>query len=42
VVVIEQAKRYNVGITFREHARIGIPVTLLSLAVLVGWIYVKG
>lgn len=40
LIVIEQAKRYGVEITFAEHARIGIPVTLLSLAVLVGWIYV--
>ncbi len=39
LIVIEQAKRYHVEITFREHARIGIPVTLLSLMILVGWIY---
>lgn len=40
LIVIEQAKRYGVEITFAEHARTGIPVTVLSLAVLVGWIYV--
>ncbi|MBX3012451.1 MAG: anion transporter [Caldilineaceae bacterium] len=38
LIVIEQAKRYGVEITFGEHARVGIPVTLLSLVVLIGWI----
>lgn len=41
LIVIEQAQRYGVKITFAEHARIGIPVTLLSLAVLIGWIYLN-
>lgn len=41
LIVIEQAKRYGVEITFAEHARTGIPVTLLSLLVLVGWIYIS-
>lgn len=40
LIVIEQAKRYGVEIAFREHACIGVPVTLLSLAVLVGWMFV--
>ena len=40
LIVIEQAKRYGVAISFGEHARVGIPVTLLSLVVLIGWIYV--
>ena len=40
LIVIEQAKRYGVEITFAEHARTGIPITLLSLVVLVGWIYI--
>lgn len=41
LIVIEQAKRYGVAISFGEHARTGIPVTLLSLVVLIGWIYVS-
>ena len=40
LIVIEQAKRYGVEISFGEHARVGIPVTLVSLLVLIGWIYV--
>ena len=39
LIVIEQAKKYGAEITFREHARVGIPVTLFSLLVLTGWIY---
>ncbi len=38
LIVIEQAKSLGVEIGFREHARVGIPVTLSSLVILVGWI----
>lgn len=34
LIVIEQAKKLGVPITFREHARTGVPVTLFSLLVL--------
>lgn len=37
LIVIEQALRLGVVISFREHARTGVPVTLLSLIVLIGW-----
>lgn len=39
LIVIEQAARYGVRITFADHARVGIPVTLFSLCVLILWIY---
>jgi len=35
LIVIEQARGYGVKLTFREHARAGIPVTLVSLGVIV-------
>ncbi|HHP7234879.1 MAG TPA: anion transporter [Desulfobacterales bacterium] len=38
LIVIEQARNFGIDITFKEHARIGIPVTLFSLLVLAGWI----
>ena len=38
LIVIEQAAACGVTISFRDHARVGIPVTLASFAVLVGWI----
>jgi Na+/H+ antiporter NhaD/arsenite permease-like protein len=42
LIVIEQARCYGVAISFREHARIGLPVTLFSLLVLLAWIGVHG
>ncbi|MFH2128896.1 MAG: SLC13 family permease [bacterium] len=38
LIVIEQAAGFGIKIGFLEHARIGIPVTLFSLLVLMGWI----
>jgi len=40
LIVIEQAKSFGIEIGFREHARIGIPVTVSSLLILAGWIYI--
>ena len=40
LIVVEQAKRFNVTITFKDHARIGIPVTAASLLILFAWISV--
>jgi len=31
IIVVEAAARYGITISFREHARTGVPVTLLSL-----------
>lgn len=42
LIVVEQALAEGVVISFAEHARIGIPVTLVSLAILAGWIAVAG
>ena len=40
LIVIEQASNYGIRITFKEHAAVGVPVTLFSLAVLVAWVAV--
>jgi len=37
LIVIEQAALYGVKISFKEHAKAGIPVTLASFAVLLLW-----
>jgi Na+/H+ antiporter NhaD/arsenite permease-like protein len=42
LIVVEQARYCGVRIGFGEHARIGIPVTLVSLAVLWAWIGLAG
>ncbi len=38
LITFEQAKGYGIEIGFREHARVGIPVTLASFAIAFGWI----
>ena len=38
LIVIEQSGNYGIEITFKEHALIGVPVTLFSLLVLAAWI----
>jgi Na+/H+ antiporter NhaD/arsenite permease-like protein len=38
LIVIVQAKAFGVHISFREHARVGIPVTLASLLITFMWI----
>jgi len=40
LIVIEQAANYGIQISFREHAAAGVPVTLVSLIVLIVWIFV--
>jgi Na+/H+ antiporter NhaD/arsenite permease-like protein len=42
LIVVEQAMAEGVRISFREHAKTGIPVTLCSLLILIGWIVVSG
>lgn len=37
LIVIEQARPFGVVISLREHARVGVPVTVGSLLVLLGW-----
>lgn len=40
LIVIEQARQHGVMLSFREHARAGVPVTLVSLAILTAWLAV--
>ncbi|MFH1477266.1 MAG: anion transporter [Verrucomicrobiota bacterium] len=41
LIMIEQARRYGISIGFREHARVGIPVTIVSLLVTISWIWLR-
>jgi Na+/H+ antiporter NhaD/arsenite permease-like protein len=38
LIVIEQARGFGVKLSFREHARAGIPVTVVSLGLVVAWL----
>lgn len=37
LIALEQARHYNVSISFWSHARVGLPVTALSIAVALAW-----
>lgn len=37
LITVEQARAYGVKIGFREHARVGVPVTLLSMMIALAW-----
>jgi Na+/H+ antiporter NhaD/arsenite permease-like protein len=39
IIVVEQARAQGVVIDWRQHARTGIPVTLLTLAVAALWLW---
>lgn len=39
IIVLDGASRLGVRISWREHARVGVPVTLLTLALAAGWLW---
>jgi Na+/H+ antiporter NhaD/arsenite permease-like protein len=41
IIVVEQAGRLGLKISWREHARVGIPVTLLTLGVAAAWLWLR-
>jgi Na+/H+ antiporter NhaD/arsenite permease-like protein len=41
IIVIEQASLLGCRIGWREHARVGVPVTLLTLLIAAGWLAVR-
>lgn len=42
IIVIDQARQLDVRITWNEHARIGVPVTLATLAIAAVWLWLFG
>ncbi len=41
IIVIEQARSFQIKIGWLEHARVGVPVTILSLAFAAVWLFLK-
>ncbi len=41
IVVVDQAAALGVRIGWREHARVGVPVTLATLVVAAAWLAVR-
>jgi Na+/H+ antiporter NhaD/arsenite permease-like protein len=41
IIVIDQAERLGIPISWREHARLGVPVTVLTLLIAAGWLWLR-
>jgi Na+/H+ antiporter NhaD/arsenite permease-like protein len=41
IIVVDQASRLGVRISWRAHARVGIPVTVVTLALAAGWLWLR-
>jgi Na+/H+ antiporter NhaD/arsenite permease-like protein len=42
LIVVEQAAQLGVRISWRVHARVGVPVTILTLALAAMWLFARG
>jgi len=42
MIVVEQARELGISISFRDFARLGVPVTLAAMAGLLGWVLLVG
>ena len=42
IIVIDQARRLGVHIGWRTHARVGVPITLATLALAAVWLLLRG
>jgi Na+/H+ antiporter NhaD/arsenite permease-like protein len=41
IIVVDQAGRLGVSISWRDHARVGVPVTIITLAIAAGWLALR-
>lgn len=41
IIVIDAARRHGIAIGWKEHARVGVPVTLVTLAIAAGWLWLR-
>ena len=42
IIVVEQAARFGIRITWQEHARIGVPITFATLGIAAAWLWLLG
>jgi Na+/H+ antiporter NhaD/arsenite permease-like protein len=41
LIVVDQAARLGVRISWRQHARVGVPVTVATLAIAAAWLALR-
>ena len=41
IIVVEQARLCNVSVSWKEHAKVGIPVTLITLVLSAAWLWLR-
>jgi Na+/H+ antiporter NhaD/arsenite permease-like protein len=41
IIVVEQARRLGITITWGQHARVGVPVTVVTLLIAAGWLAIR-
>jgi Na+/H+ antiporter NhaD/arsenite permease-like protein len=41
IIVVNAARRHGIRIGWKEHARVGVPVTLLTMAIAAGWLWLR-
>ena len=41
IIVVGAAQRRNIRIGWKEHARVGVPVTLATMAIAAGWLWLR-
>jgi Na+/H+ antiporter NhaD/arsenite permease-like protein len=41
IIVVDQAARLGVRISWRDHARVGVPVTAATLAIAAAWLWLR-
>jgi len=41
IIVVGAAQRRNIHIGWKEHARVGVPVTLATMAIAAGWLWLR-
>jgi Na+/H+ antiporter NhaD/arsenite permease-like protein len=41
IIVIDTARRHGIAIDWKQHARVGVPVTLVTLAIAAGWLWLR-
>ena len=39
IIVVDQAARLGIAISWREHARVGVPITIVTLAIAAVWLW---